>query len=76
MPDRRKKKGTIYDRHIGEPRSLHRADDIRTKWQFFAFAMEYFSKHWFKFIMLILIVGGISFAILKYTDLIDVLVGK
>lgn len=75
MPDRRKRKGTVLDRSVGEPRTVHRADDIRTKWQFFAFAMTMFTKHWVKFILLLLLIGGISFVILKYTDVIDVIMG-
>lgn len=76
MPDRRTKKGTLLDRAHGEPRTLHRADDIKTKWQFFAFAMQYFTKHWLKFIVLVSLIGLISFVILRYTDVISIIGGN
>lgn len=37
--------------------------------------MTMFTKHWVKFILLLLLIGGISFVILKYTDVIDVIMG-
>jgi hypothetical protein len=75
LPDRREKKGSFMDRRQGEPRHIHRADDIKTKWQFFAFAMTFFAKHWLKVILLVMILGVISFVILRYTDFVDIFGG-
>ena len=76
MPDRRVRRGTVLDRSAGQPRLVHRADDVRTKWQFFAFAMTFFAKNWIKFTFLVFLIGAISFVRLRYTDLIDALVRK